>query len=327
MTRLGALGLGGDLAACLLRRGHNRSHICSGCPSCLQWPPAGWEGEPGPRVDWSSLGALEVALAALRAQSLGPIGPKWCSPPRLCPACRCCSHLRDPWTCSLEAEAVVWPLFPWREPGDAVFSCPPLRRPSGTRPCGSPTRHLLRALLSRPVLPPGRRLPGPGAEGSQENSGGDPGEGQHRGECVGADRSCCRPHVARGPCQCSPCRAEGWRHIPTGCRAELTKQGDFLPRRRWWVVPGMRRTWCRVVFLSALAMQPPHPTSLEGSLAQPSAKAFGRGCALGEGDLRGMAPSRTLVGLLAGPRALSHPLWALPRRGICLRAGWLGGSR
>lgn len=96
----------------------------------------------------------------------------------------------------------LWPLFPWRKSGTSY---------PGTRGCcvfmpaalpslwGSPAHCLLREPLSRPVLPPGRRLPGPGAEGSQENSGGDPGEGQHRGECAGADGCCsCRPHVARG---------------------------------------------------------------------------------------------------------------------------------
>lgn len=43
----------------------------------------------------------------------------------------------------------------------------------------------LRAACLSPVLSPGWWLPGPGVERSQENPRRDPGQGQHRGKCVG----------------------------------------------------------------------------------------------------------------------------------------------
>lgn len=160
----------------------------------------------------------------MRAQSLDPLGPKSCSCPRLCPACHYCGHLREHWTCSLEAKAVA--SVPVEEIRHQLRGNQgmPAALPSLW---GSPAHCLLREPLSRPVLPPGRRLPGPGAEGSQENSGGDPGEGQHRGECAGADGCCsCCPHVARG--SAAPAEQKGANASPLAAGLSV-QSGERLP--------------------------------------------------------------------------------------------------
>lgn len=174
---------------------------------------------------------------------MDPLGPKSCSCPRLCPACHYCGHLREHWTCSLEAKAVASvPVEEIRHqlPGNQGM---PAALPSLW---GSPAHCLLREPLSRPVLPPGRRLPGPGAEGSQENSGGDPGEGQHRGECAGADGCCsCRPHVARG--SAAPAEQKGANASPLAAGLSVQSGDAFPPRRRGRVVPGTQRALRHVV--------------------------------------------------------------------------------
>lgn len=161
-------------------------------PSWLLWLPAGLSASPAAAVaTWAGRLSQRPGLPEGRGSELPPLsfltGRAVLEP-------QSCEGLKEaPLWASRWHLAVVWPLFPVEEarlqlagnqgnasPSYLLLPCPSRDQPLPCRPC--PAAHLARLGFSFSVLTLGWRLPGPGVERSQENSRGDPGEGQHCGK-------------------------------------------------------------------------------------------------------------------------------------------------